>query len=353
MTSAIHFSPTEISARVVVQSNPFVERHSAALTAAVDLAFERLQRLGITPGPDLDIFFSASIGWLQREVCGIAVLDREFRLRKYPIVAVGTVDEVQAYMREIASCCLSDGATFAIHTHNHPNGCANPSQADLDFCGAARRALLGVGVFLLDSQIVTRAEVVSLRERRLPKGTWGPVKKGEDKSADAADAFDAQTRVRVSVPLTEAEEAIYAEARRTLAEPARRYAPLLGTWALSSFRGWLQEQEQFYLAALALDDCGQLLQMQVLARYGPPDNGICATVSRFALQSFASRIVIGVFNETLELTRDVGVHVAALLKTMDLFGIEIIDILLVSKYRARSLRERGALSRPPILDDTD
>jgi len=77
--------------------------------------------------------------------------------------AVGTVDTVPFYPREIIGRAIELGSTSLIIVHNHPSGDPRPSRRDVDATLSLQTLCGGLGITLLDHLIVGRGEIHSLR----------------------------------------------------------------------------------------------------------------------------------------------------------------------------------------------
>jgi DNA repair protein RadC len=92
-------------------------------------------------------------------------LDRRNRLIEDCLMSVGTVDHVMAYPREIVKRGLELGATAVILAHNHPSGDPTPSDQDIKWTKAIKKACQCVDIILHDHLIVGE-KVYSLRGNR-------------------------------------------------------------------------------------------------------------------------------------------------------------------------------------------
>lgn len=89
------------------------------------------------------------------------------RLLRDEMMALGTVDEVPLWPREILRRALEVNAASVILVHNHPSGDPRPSQVDLDMTRRFRAAAHELGVLLLDHLIVSERGSFSFRDARL------------------------------------------------------------------------------------------------------------------------------------------------------------------------------------------
>jgi len=91
--------------------------------------------------------------------------DNRHRVLAFEPLFRGTLDCASVYPREVVKRALAANAAAVILAHNHPSGCAEPSQADRQITGTLREALALVGVRVLDHLVVGRGESASLAER--------------------------------------------------------------------------------------------------------------------------------------------------------------------------------------------
>jgi DNA repair protein RadC len=95
----------------------------------------------------------------------VLYLDRKNRLISDECLAIGTVDHVPVYPREVLRRSLALNATALIIVHNHPAGDPEPSAADLAMTKEIQKACKVLGVTLHDHIIVGIGREVSLRAR--------------------------------------------------------------------------------------------------------------------------------------------------------------------------------------------
>lgn len=84
----------------------------------------------------------------------------------------GTVNCTAITIRRIAELCLARHAACAVLAHNHPNGLAIPSGADIEMTDRVDSALEIVGVPLLEHLIITEHSEASILRGR--KGLYRP-----------------------------------------------------------------------------------------------------------------------------------------------------------------------------------
>lgn len=94
-------------------------------------------------------------------------LDAQNGLIVRETLSMGALNTTRTHPREVLRPAIVNNALGFILAHNHPSGNLTPSQDDMDFTKAMRRAAELMGVDLHDHLIVGRSGYVSLRERGL------------------------------------------------------------------------------------------------------------------------------------------------------------------------------------------
>ena len=93
----------------------------------------------------------------------VLYLDRKNRLISDERLAVGTVDHVPVYPREVVKRALGLNALALILVHNHPSGDPEPSDADIAMTKDVQKACSALGLTLHDHIITGAGREVSLR----------------------------------------------------------------------------------------------------------------------------------------------------------------------------------------------
>ena len=93
----------------------------------------------------------------------VLYLDRKNRLISDERLAVGTVDHVPVYPREVLKRALGLNASALILVHNHPSGDPEPSDADIAMTRDVQKACSALGLTLHDHIITGAGREVSLR----------------------------------------------------------------------------------------------------------------------------------------------------------------------------------------------
>lgn len=83
------------------------------------------------------------------------------------LIAVGSVADVQASLRNVVSLVLQNRAAGVILVHNHPSGDPNPSTADVELTLQWQNLLGLLDVELVDHVIISGEKYFSFQEARL------------------------------------------------------------------------------------------------------------------------------------------------------------------------------------------
>ena len=109
-------------------------------------------------------FFVSQFVGEKNEKLKIALLDDKLCLKKCADVIEGVPSAVSMNVRKIAEIALKNNCENIIIAHNHPNGIASPSDADLNATRELYKLLGSIGITLLDHIIVAGGSAVSLKD---------------------------------------------------------------------------------------------------------------------------------------------------------------------------------------------
>jgi len=145
---------------------------ATSILAAIELGkrvFQlRPQELPIVDSPDVAAnYLSHELMWNDREHFAVVLLDTKNRAFGFKTLTVGTATETLVSTAELFREILRQGATRAIVAHNHPSGCVDPSQADLDLTRRLLYLSRELGIPVLDHLILGGGHYRSLRESTL------------------------------------------------------------------------------------------------------------------------------------------------------------------------------------------
>lgn len=93
----------------------------------------------------------------------VLYLDRKNRLISDERLAIGTVDHVPVYPREVVKRALLLNAMAILLVHNHPAGDPAPSEADITMTKQVQEACAVLGITLHDHIVVGAGREFSLR----------------------------------------------------------------------------------------------------------------------------------------------------------------------------------------------
>jgi len=116
---------------------------------------------------DTERFLAARLDGLGHEVFCCLYLDNRHRVLRFDELFRGTIDGTSVYPREVVKEALWVNAAAVILAHNHPSGCAEPSQADERITRRLKAALELVDIRLLDHLVVGHGAATSLARRGL------------------------------------------------------------------------------------------------------------------------------------------------------------------------------------------
>lgn len=92
-------------------------------------------------------------------------LDARMRVVKKKCLFIGSLSACIVHPREVFLFAVKNQAAGLIIAHNHPSGDIEPSQDDINLTQRLRRAGNILGIELLDHLIVSRCNILSLKER--------------------------------------------------------------------------------------------------------------------------------------------------------------------------------------------
>lgn len=101
----------------------------------------------------------------KRELFACLLLNSQLELIHYEVLFQGTLTEVSVHPREVAALALRYHADSVILAHNHPQGQAKPSQADLDVTQIIKKALRLLDIDLHDHVIIAQEGYFSFAEQ--------------------------------------------------------------------------------------------------------------------------------------------------------------------------------------------
>lgn len=100
----------------------------------------------------------------KNECVYILCLDSKFKILKSELLFEGSVNAVSITNRKVIEVAALVGATSVVIAHNHPNGIAIPSDADIATTIQLKKALALINTELIDHIIVADDDFVSLAD---------------------------------------------------------------------------------------------------------------------------------------------------------------------------------------------
>ena len=126
---------------------------------------EELQQNPIFTKPkQVEDYLAVQMKAYQREVFSVLLLDTRHQLLGYHELFHGTIDTASVHPREVVRLALQKNAAAIIVAHNHPSGCADPSQSDIAITQRLKAALELVDIRLLDHFIIGQGDITSLAD---------------------------------------------------------------------------------------------------------------------------------------------------------------------------------------------
>jgi len=144
-------------------------REDRAIYRAMGLLEKRLRKPGaaFTATRSVRDFLTLNLAGYDHEVFSVLWLDTQHRLIEAEHLFAGTLSQASVYPREVIKRALHHNAAAAIFAHNHPSGCAKPSQADRLLTNVLKQALGLVDVRVLDHFVIAGRDTTSFAEKGL------------------------------------------------------------------------------------------------------------------------------------------------------------------------------------------
>ena len=109
-------------------------------------------------------FLQSQLSDAEREIFMVIFLDNQNRVLKHCRLFSGTLSHVEVHPREIVREAIKVNAAAVILAHNHPSGCAKPSQADKEITERIIKCCQFMDIRVLDHLVIGRGEYVSFAE---------------------------------------------------------------------------------------------------------------------------------------------------------------------------------------------
>ncbi len=161
-------------------------RADRTIDRAMQILESRLRSPGTALGNPQIVrkFLALRLAGLEHEVFMALWLDTQTRLIEADELFRGTLMQTYVYPREVVKRALQLNAGAVIFAHNHPSGCAEPSNADQMLTAALKQALALVDVRILDHFVVAGVHATSIAElEQLQLVPAQPVRKPRQRKA--------------------------------------------------------------------------------------------------------------------------------------------------------------------------
>ena len=133
---------------------------------AADILLESLAgQENLTKPDDAARFLQLSLAQEKNEHFGVLFLNNKHGVICFERMFTGTIDGAAVYPRVVVQRALENNAAAVIFSHNHPSGCAEPSEADRSITRRLTEALSLVDVRVLDHIIIGDGEPLSMVEQ--------------------------------------------------------------------------------------------------------------------------------------------------------------------------------------------
>lgn len=112
-------------------------------------------------------YLQSAIGHLSHEVFGVMFLDSLGKLIEFKVLFRGTIHQTVVHPKEIIKEAILLNAFAMIICHNHPNGDAHPSQADIELTNTLVKIFKMIEINILDHCIVSPNDYFSFYDAGL------------------------------------------------------------------------------------------------------------------------------------------------------------------------------------------
>jgi len=130
-------------------------------------ALEKSEELLKISKPDnIGHFIISKYYGLTKERFSVTLISQSGKITDFKFLSEGDISEVGISMRNLIQYVIQKNCFCVVVAHNHPNGLALPSKADIDATIKLRDALSAVNVKLLDHLIISGKDYVSLAQSK-------------------------------------------------------------------------------------------------------------------------------------------------------------------------------------------
>lgn len=118
----------------------------------------------IRSGADAGYFLLDRYVGYTKETVGLICLDNKSRVKNFSIIREGSVNSTDISLRKILEVSIKHNAAAVVLAHNHPNGCALPSNSDIETTKIIKNTLASMAITLVDHIIIADGDFVSLND---------------------------------------------------------------------------------------------------------------------------------------------------------------------------------------------
>lgn len=151
------------SSAFLIKEIPYLWRRYE-LSQKSGVIFDNMEKIG---GYFVSLYKGAT-----RESVYLMMLDNSNKMIECRLLSQGSVDSAELSARKITEAALSRNSSVLILAHNHPGGTVQPSDSDITFTRAMRRALLPIDLQLVEHIIVANDEYLPLIKYLRDKDRW-------------------------------------------------------------------------------------------------------------------------------------------------------------------------------------
>lgn len=154
--------------KLLGETNPLVDTLLVCRHLIEAAMIERVERAILDPtDPKFRQYIAHQLGFERRERLVAIFGNEQGEFITMETIALGVLDEVCVTSRSLFGRAMSLDARCFLLAHNHPSGCADPSNGDVQATREINKLAEALGIDLLDHLIVAKGQVVSMRERGL------------------------------------------------------------------------------------------------------------------------------------------------------------------------------------------
>ncbi len=144
------------------------------LYARIGISRVRAERAVYTTAKQVGEMFSHVIGTNSEETVALGMFDGDMRLIDVVLCAHGSVNTASFVMRKLVEVAVLHRAAYVALSHNHPDGIAAPSAADVGMLGELYRAIHQAKMRFVDHFVVTKSDMYAITRGGYPSYTDMP-----------------------------------------------------------------------------------------------------------------------------------------------------------------------------------